>query len=67
MNEKKEDPFGMTSLVDTWIKSMGDVFGNMASQWAGHGPQQGWSMAGKSANPKAQATMDATLKNWVLS
>lgn len=49
MNEKKEDPFGMASLVDTWIKSMGDVFGNMA---------------GKSANPKAQATMDAALKNW---
>lgn len=49
MNEKKEDPFGMASLVDTWIKSMGDVFG---------------SMAGKSANPKAQANMDAALKNW---
>ena len=49
MNEKKEDPFGMVSLVDTWMKSMGDVFGNMA---------------GQSANPKAQANMDAALKNW---
>ena len=49
MNEKKEDQFGMASLVDTWVKSMSDVFGNMA---------------GTSANPKAQATMDATLKNW---
>ena len=49
MNEKKEDPFGMASLVDTWMKSMGDVFGNMA---------------GQSANPKAQANMDAALKNW---
>lgn len=49
MNDKKEDPFGMASLVDTWIKSMGDVFG---------------SMAGQSANPKAQANMDAALKNW---
>lgn len=65
MNEKKEDPFGMASLVDTWIKSMGDVFGPMAGQWASYGPQQPWSsMAGKSANPKAQATMDAALKNW---
>lgn len=64
MNEKKEDPFGMASLVDTWIKSMGDVFGPMAGQWASHGPQQPWSKAGKSANPKAQATMDAALKNW---
>lgn len=49
MNEKKEDPFDMASLVDTWMKSMGDAFGNMA---------------GKSANPKAQASMDAALKNW---
>lgn len=49
MNDKKEDPFGMASLVDTWIKSMGDVFG---------------SMAGQSANSKAQANMDAALKNW---
>ncbi len=49
MNEKKEDPFGMTSLVDTWIKSMGDVYGNMV---------------GKSTNPKTQATMETTLKNW---
>lgn len=49
MSEKKEDPFGMASLVDIWTKSMGDIFGNMA---------------GNSANPKAQATMDAALKNW---
>ena len=49
MSEKKEDPFGMASLVDIWTKSMGDIFGNMAAN---------------SANPKAQATMDAALKNW---
>ena len=49
MNEKKEDPFGMSSLIDTWTKSMGGTFGNMA---------------GKSSNPKAQATMDAAWKNW---
>lgn len=60
MSEKKEDIFGMASLVDTWTKSMGDVFGNMASQ----GPQQPWTFPGNSANPKNQATMDAAMKNW---
>ena len=29
MTEKNEDPFGMASMVDTWIKSMGDFWGNM--------------------------------------
>lgn len=64
MNEKKEDPFGMASLVDTWIKSMGDIFEPLAGQWGSQGPQFPWSMAGKSVNPKTQATMDAALKNW---
>lgn len=60
MNKKKEDPFDMASLVDIWIKSVGDVFGLMAD----YEPQKPWSMAGKSVNPKARATMDAALKNW---
>lgn len=49
MSEKKEDPFGMASLIDIWTKSMSDIFGDMA---------------GSSATPKAQAAMDAALKNW---
>ncbi len=49
MSETKEDPFAMTSLVDTWIKSMSDVIGNMADQ---------------SSSPKAKASTDAALKNW---
>ena len=65
MNETKEDPSGMTSMVDTWFKSMGDLVGNMAAQWgATQGQQQPWTMAGKGANPKAQETMDTALKNW---
>ncbi len=65
MNEKKEDPSGMTSMIETWLKSMGDLFGNMTAQWsATQGQQQPWSMADKGTTPKAQATMDAAFKNW---
>ena len=65
MNENKEDPSGMTSMVDTWLKSMGDLVGNMAAQWnTTQGQQPPWTMAGTEANPKTQATMDAAFKNW---
>ncbi len=49
MNDIKEDPFAMATLVDTWIKSMSDIFG---------------TMAGQSSSPKAKASMDASVKNW---
>ena len=40
MNEKKEDPSGMTSMIDTWIKSMGDFWGSMAGRAPPH-PMEG--------------------------
>ncbi len=64
MSEKKEDPFGTTSKDDAWAKYMGEFWGNLASQWLSQAQQQPWTLGGNSANPKAQATMDAALKNW---
>ncbi|MBC2709737.1 MAG: hypothetical protein HGJ94_01590 [Desulfosarcina sp.] len=65
MNEKIDDPFGMTSMVNTWMKSMGDLWGSGAGQWGAFpGQQQAGTTAGNSTTPKAQAAMAATLKNW---
>jgi hypothetical protein len=66
MSEKKEDPFGMTSMVDAWMKSMGDLWGNMSGQqWGGtQGPQQAWAKGDQKASSKAQANMDAAMRNW---
>jgi polyhydroxyalkanoate synthesis regulator phasin len=64
MNEKKEDQSGATSKDDAWVKSMGEFWGSLAGQWVSQAQQQPWTLGGKSANPKAQATMDAALKNW---
>lgn len=65
MNEKIDDPLGMTSMVTTWMKSMGDLWGNMAGQWGAFpGQQQAGAKAGSGATPKAQAAMASTLKNW---
>lgn len=58
MNEKIDDPFGMTSMFNTWMKSMGDLWS--AIPWQ---PQAG-TMAGSGTSPKAQGAMAATLKNW---
>ncbi|MBT8361216.1 MAG: hypothetical protein HKP41_21365 [Desulfobacterales bacterium] len=65
MNEKNEDPFGMSSIANIWLKSMGDLWGNMAEQWAASQDQQKMgSMGSQYSNPKAQAAMEATLKNF---
>ena len=65
MNEKIDDPLGMTSMVNTWMKTMGDLWGNVPGQWgATQGQQQAWTKAGNAATPKAQAAMAAALKNW---
>ena len=65
MNEKIDDPFVMTSMVTTWMKSMGDLWGSGAGQWSAFpGQQQAGTKADIGATPKAQAAMAATLKNW---
>jgi polyhydroxyalkanoate synthesis regulator phasin len=65
MNEKNEDPLGMTSMVNTWMKSMGDLWGSMAGQWAAtQRKQPSGTTAGHGVNPKAQAAMATALKNW---
>jgi len=65
MNEKNEDPFGMASMANIWLKSMGDLWGNMAVQWAASQDQQKTgSMGSQYSNTKAQAAMEATLKNF---
>lgn len=65
MNNKKEDPSGMESLVDTWMKSMGEFWTGMASTWAGAPTGNPESHAKDSGiGNKAQETMASALKNW---
>lgn len=65
MNVKNEDPFGMTSMVTTWMKSMNDLWGGMAGQWGASPEQQeAGAKAGSRATSKTQAAMAAALKNW---
>jgi len=65
MNEKNEDPLGMASMVTTWMKSMGDLWGSMAGQW-GTSPerQQAGATTGNGTTSKTQATLAAALKQW---
>ena len=65
MNEKINDPLGMTAMMNTWMKSMGDLWGNVAGQsspalWA----QRPETTADDASRSKAQAAMAAALKNW---
>ncbi len=66
MNKENEDPLGMATMVNTWMKSMGDLWGNMAGQWGAPFAEQqhAGAKAGQTATPKAQAAMAAALKNW---
>lgn len=63
MNEKIEDPFGMTSMVNTWMKSVGDLWGNLSDQWAADQNRQ-QPEAEADSGTKAQAAMEAAMKNW---
>lgn len=65
MNEKIDDPFGMTSMVNTWMKSMGDLWGSAAGQWgATPGQHPAGPKAGKGTAHKAQTAMETALRNW---
>ncbi|WP_372682850.1 poly(R)-hydroxyalkanoic acid synthase subunit PhaE [Desulfosarcina sp.] len=66
MNMKNEDPLGMATMLTTWMKSMGDMWGNMAGQWGAPfpGQQPTGAEAAPGASPKTQAAMAAALKNW---
>jgi polyhydroxyalkanoate synthesis regulator phasin len=65
MNQINEDPFGITSMVNTWMKAMGTLWENAPGQKdASQSQQKAGTTASNSANPKAQAAMAAALKNW---
>ena len=65
MNEKIDDPFGMTSMFTTWMKSMGDFWGSTAPQWSATQLQQPTgAQSSHGATPKSQAAVAAALKNW---
>jgi polyhydroxyalkanoate synthesis regulator phasin len=65
MNKKNEDPLGMAAMLNTWMKSMGDIWGSMAGQWTAFpGQQQAGAKAVPGASPKTHAAMAAALKNW---
>jgi hypothetical protein len=65
MIDKNEDPFGMMTMVNTWMKSMDELWGSMAQQWST--PQEEKKTQRKSdagTIPRSQAAMAAALKNW---
>ena len=64
MNIKKEDPSGTPSPDDAWIKTMGELWGNLAGQWVSQMPHQAWTFPDNNVNPKVQASMDAARRNW---
>lgn len=65
MNEKINDPLGMTAMMNTWMKSMGDLWGNVAGQSSpAPGAQRPETKADDASQSKAQAAMAAALKNW---
>ena len=66
MDKKNEDPFGMATMLNTWMKSMGELWGNTAGQWGASPPghQPAGAKAGRGASPKTHAAMAAAFKNW---
>lgn len=65
MNEKKEDPFGMTSMFSTWMKSMNDFWKDAAgNQDAVQTDSQAASNSDDGSPPKGQAAMLDAFKNW---
>ena len=65
MESKKEDPFGMTSMVSTWIQSMNDFWTEVGKNT--ETAQTAFQTASRSADQpssKAQAAMTAAMKNW---
>ena len=65
MNDKTEDPFGMASMVTTWMKSMNDFYTGLTAKtdWRPSGSDPANESNDKAA-PKAQAAIENTLKNW---
>lgn len=72
MSDKTEDPFGMMTLVDTWVTSMGNLWGQATTQTS---PQEEptdreQESADRDAKPgdtsgtKGQQAMAAAMKNW---
>ena len=58
MNEKLNDPFGMSGMFTAWMKSMNDF-------WSGLEGKQAWGQTGpQPAMPKAQEAMATALKSW---
>lgn len=58
MNEKMDDPFGMTSMFATWMKSM-------TGFWDAMGGKQAAAQTKPQADtPRAQAAMAAAFKSW---
>lgn len=65
MSERTYDPLDMTTIFDTWMRSMGDMWAHMAAP--GETAQQqkpAKETAHTRAKPNAQQAMAAALKNW---
>jgi polyhydroxyalkanoate synthesis regulator phasin len=65
MNEQTDTPFDMTTMFNTWTKSMGDMWGLMADTATAAAEKKPADDSTRSrATPNAQQTMAAALKNW---
>jgi len=65
MSEQIDNPFDMTVVIDTWMKSMGDMWTLMAGTGSAPPKQKPVDEKMRSrTTPNAQETMIAALKNW---
>jgi polyhydroxyalkanoate synthase subunit PhaE len=65
MSEQTNNPFDMTAMFDTWMKSMDGLWRFMGGAVnAAPTPEPAKDGASQRATPKAQQTIAATLKNW---
>lgn len=69
MTDRNENPFDLTSAMNIWMNSMGQVWSQMANQtmdqWSASPAEEKTESGTKTgAAPKGQAAMAAALKNW---
>jgi len=65
MNDKQEDPFGMASMVSTWMQSMNDILGTLGGDKAAvPAESKAATDPGDGSPPKTEADMLAAMKSW---
>lgn len=64
MSEHTDNPFDMTAMVDTWMKSVGGLWSLMAGQAAASEQKPADGKSHARTMPKPQQAMAAAFQNW---